>query len=112
MAKPYSKEQSTRQATKDEKPVKQRKPIPKKSAKRIDEEKLYKNEHKKYLIAYPYCEVRECKSLSNQIHHKKGRIGSLLYNPEYFLAVCSECHSKIELNPIWAKVNGYSIIRL
>jgi len=112
MATPYSKADSTRHAAKEVKDKAKPNPIPKKSKKLVDAEKIYKKEHKAYLLAYPYCEVNACKSLSNQIHHKKGRIGSLLYNPEYFMAVCGECHSKIELNPIWAKVNGYSIIRL
>lgn len=108
----YTKEQSAFKPNVKVSNAKPKKPIKAKSAKRVDEENIYKKEHKKYLIAYPYCEVRECKLSSNQIHHKKGRIGSLLYNPEYFLAVCSDCHSKIELNPVWAKENGYSIDRL
>lgn len=112
MPKPYSKLDSTRHALKEVKEKAKPKPIPKKSKKLVDAEKIYNKERKEYLQAYPYCEVNACKSLSNQIHHKKGRIGSLMYDTEYFLAVCTDCHSKIELNPIWAKVNGYSIIRL
>jgi hypothetical protein len=32
---------------------------------------------------------------SNQIHHKKGRVGELLWNPEFFMAVCDDGHAFI-----------------
>ena len=56
--------------------------------------------------------VKGCKGLATEVHHKKGRIGKLLTEISYFLGVCRECHSKIELEPIWAKENGYSLNRL
>jgi len=112
MAKPYSKLDSTRHATKDEKPPKQRKPINKVSAKLKEGAKLYAKERLKYLHAFPMCEVRNCKNEATTIHHKSGRVGELLFDPENFLACCMECHIAIEISPVWAKAQGYSISRL
>ena len=112
MAKSYSKEQSTFHAPREVKESKKPKPIAKKSKKLIDAEKIYTKERKVYLQAYPYCEVVGCNSESQDIHHRKGRIGALLIDSNYFVAVCRTCHTEIELNPIWAKENGYSLDRL
>lgn len=49
---------------------------------------------------------------TTDVHHKKGRIGSLLLNQKYWLAVSREGHQKIEENPEWAKEMGYSLNRL
>jgi hypothetical protein len=63
-----------------------------------------------YLKEHPLCEVEGCTHKATEIHHKAGRTGDSLYM--YFLAVCNECHRRIEENPDWAKENGYSISRL
>jgi hypothetical protein len=112
MPKPYSKLDSTRHSEREKKEPKRKKPIAKKSKKLIDAEKTYTKERKDYLQAYPYCEVLGCHSESQDIHHRKGRIGALLSDPNFFMAVCRGCHSKIELEPIWAKMKGYSLDRL
>ena len=49
---------------------------------------------------------------TNEVHHKKGRIGALLTDVRYFLAVSHDGHKKIENNPKWAKEMGYSLSRL
>lgn len=72
----------------------------------------YKKARKAYLLEHPVCEVRGCGKPSEQIHHERGRIGDLLTNDKYFLAVCAECHQKIERFPKWAKEQGYSQSRL
>ena len=108
----YSKEKSAFKPNVKVSNAKPPKPISKKSAKRIDEEKVYNKKKKDYLIAFPHCEVKKCRKDSTDIHHKKGRVGSLLTDDNYFMAVCRGCHSEIELNPIWAKENGYSLDRL
>ena len=60
-----------------------------------------------YLKKNKLCEV--CfKKEAMDIHHKAGRGQNLL---KHFLAVCRECHSRIEDNPAWAIKNGYSIKR-
>ena len=49
---------------------------------------------------------------TTEIHHKKGRVGSLFLDVRYWLAVSREGHKKIEENPVWAKKEGYSLSRL
>lgn len=97
----------------DTKPEKKKpKPILKVSVKRAKENKEYSHLRSMYLEMFPVCEVENCNNKSTQIHHKKGRIGSLLTDVEYFLCVCDVCHKYIELNPVLAKIQGYSETRL
>lgn len=49
---------------------------------------------------------------TTEIHHKKGRIGKLLNDTRYWIALSREGHIKVELNPKWAKEYGYSLSRL
>lgn len=87
-------------------------PIKKVSNKRKVENKEYTKLRKAFLESSIYCQVKGCKKLATEVHHKKGRIGKLLTDISYFLGVCRECHNKIELEPLWAKENGYSLNRL
>lgn len=71
----------------------------------------YEKAKKEYLEEHPACEVC-CRYRITMLHHKLGRIGSLLYNKDYFLAVCNECHTMVHNNPKWAYEKGYSLDRL
>jgi len=80
------------------------------SDKRLNELALYRPIRDKYLNENTSCEVRECDNKSTHIHHKNGREGKMLYDYNYFMAVCNECHpEKIHENPAWARENGYLI---
>lgn len=74
----------------------------------------YKKVRESYLESNTNCEAKlnGCTYESTEIHHKKGRIGSLLQNDSYFLAVYRNCHHYIELNTIEAKEKGFSLSRL
>lgn len=87
-------------------------PVKKISLKRNLENREYLKVRKVFLESLIFCQVKGCKGLATEVHHKKGRIGKLLTDIRYFLGVCRECHNKIELNPTWAKENGYSLNRL
>lgn len=50
--------------------------------------------------------------LTTDVHHSKGRIGSLLLDTRYWIALSREAHKYVEENPEWAKENGYSLDRL
>lgn len=83
--------------------------IPKVSKNQKSREVKYQGLQRVYLETNPICECcRTAKSI--EIHHKAGRDGNNLF--QHFLAVCRACHDRIEMNPIWAKENGYSISRL
>ena len=95
-----------------QKTIKEFKPIPKISQKR-------KIENAKYIVLRieflgkkenSICPVTGEKT--TEIHHKKGRVGSLFLDVRYWLAVSREGHKKIEENPEWAKKEGYSLSRL
>lgn len=49
---------------------------------------------------------------TTEVHHKKGRVGSLYLDERYWLAVSRKGHQKIEMNPQWAKDKGFSLSRL
>lgn len=88
------------------------KPLRKVSVKRVEENKEYSLVRTAYLKVFPICEVYFCKQQSTEIHHKAGRTGDMLTDTNHFMAVCSTCHKYIELNPVWAKIQGYSESRL
>jgi len=91
-----------------QKVVKPRKAIPKVSEKRKIENRKYTIERLRFL-AQP--ENQKCPVTGKQttdIHHMKGRIGSLLLDTRFWIAVSREGHKQIEENPEWAKENGYS----
>lgn len=84
------------------------------SLKRQKQEREYKIVKAAYLEEHPYCEAEwMCHGLlAVEIHHKKGRIGDLLCDKKYFLAVCRMCHDRIEQHPKEAKEQGFSLSRL
>jgi len=89
---------------------KKRSPINKLSVKQKERNKLYKSVRAEYLKNNPMCEV--CGNIeADQIHHKKGRIGDLLFDTSFFMAVDFICHRKIHDNDAWARENGYMIKR-
>lgn len=49
---------------------------------------------------------------TTDIHHKKGRVGSLFLNTDFWIALSREGHKFVEENPEWSKANGYSLNRL
>lgn len=88
------------------------KPLRKVSVKRVEENKEYLLVRVAYLKVFPVCEVYLCQQNSTEIHHKAGRTGEMLTDMNHFMAVCITCHKYIELNPVWAKMHGYSESRL
>lgn len=82
------------------------------SKKRAAQERIYAKIRKVYLFCHPNCEVVGCGCESSEIHHRKGRIGDLLTDEKFFMAVCRSHHNYIENHPIEAKDQGYSLSRL
>jgi hypothetical protein len=86
-------------------------PINKVSEKLSKELVEYRKVRDQYMKSTPVCEVRGCPHPPTDLHHRKGR-GKYLCVVEYFMAVCRAHHNYIEMYPIWAKENGYSVDRL
>lgn len=85
-----------------------------KEAAQSAEQKAYRKVRNEYLSAYPMCQARldGCQGEATEVHHKRGRVGRLLTDARYFLAVCHSCHEWIELHPQEAKKLGFSMRRL
>ena len=93
--------------------IKKRKPIKKVSDKMAINLREYKKVRTEFLTLHPNCQanLKDCSKVATQIHHQCGRIGKLLNNSAYFLAVCHNCHHWIELHPVEAKEKGFSLDR-
>lgn len=85
------------------------KPISDKQAARLRE---YRKVRDEFMKTHSVCQVDGCKNIPTDVHHMRGKIGDLLTDVNFFLAVCRGCHTRIETNPEWAKENGYSLNRL
>lgn len=91
---------------------KKNKGIKKVSEKRKIENKVYLDLRKIYLNKpeNKICPITGEKT--TEIHHKKGRIGDLLNDTRFWMAVSRKGHQIIENNPEWAKKYGYSLNRI
>jgi hypothetical protein len=83
------------------------------NAKRAKQERQYlQHDRKEYLAENPFCKFNGCGREATEIHHMRGRLGAMLNNKKWFLGLCNEHHRYVELNPNFAKANGYSKSRL
>lgn len=93
-------------------PKQKQKPIAKVSKKRQIEQLKYSVLRVEFLGKQ---ENKKCPIMGTEttdVHHKKGRVGSLYLDTKYWVALSREGHKKVEENPEWAKENGYSLNRL
>jgi len=90
------------------------KPISKVSVKQLERLKEYKKVRDAYMKEHPICEAQldHCTGKSTDLHHGRGRIGSLLTDVSNFHALCSYCHHVVETRPSMAKELGLSKNRL
>lgn len=84
--------------------------------KSVSDKKLVElNEYRKKRDAFmkgKLCEFPDCKEKATDLHHAKGRTGSLLTDERHFKALCRRCHRWVEENVIEAKRLGLSADRL
>lgn len=86
-------------------PALQRSPLRRVSKKRASEGKEYQAVSRAFLVANPTCQA--CyKEPATELHHKRGRIGKLLIDTRFFMAVDSDCHEFIHANPNRARELG------
>jgi hypothetical protein len=90
----------------------QRKRIARRSKKRIAQEKIYSQLRKAFLNKEEnkVCPIMNTRTTT--VHHKKGRLGDLLTDTRYWIALSMEGHVFVEQNVEWAKANGFSLSRL
>lgn len=115
----HMKARAEKQAKKDAEKLLKKLSTPKKiysppkkvSAKEKDRKKEYAKVREKFLNGR-WCAYHGHGCIPTEVHHGAGKIGDLLTDTRYFVAVCREAHRMIEERPNWAKANGYSFTRL
>lgn len=97
---------------------KPRKRLPRKSAKRREEEILYDALRKAFLHAHPRCQMilsrfldgqqtlAQCRSKATDVHHKRGR-GKYYLDDTTWMAICRQHHKWIHDNMKEAEALGY-----
>ncbi len=112
-------------AKKKGQPVVYKKPKPRTRVKKVSaKEKIRKRKYsvvRKKFFEDPtneMCQIRmseiciEIQQPATEVHHSKGRIGELLFDTEYFVPGCRECHRLAHLKDKEAKAKGVSKSRL
>ena len=86
-------------------------PVSKKKRVEMD---TYSKLREAFLVVKPKCEAKlvGCTGKSTEVHHTKGRVGDNYLKIGTWLAVCRNCHSWIEENPLEAKELNLSQSRL
>lgn len=103
-----------RKEVKTEPKAVKRAPIKKVSDKRAKELRVYAKISKAFKLDNPYCHagLPGCTTITQDVHHQRGKEGARLNDKMYFLPVCRSCHQQIELNPVKAKGLNLSYNRL
>lgn len=88
--------------------------IKRNTKKRAAQNRLYLKLRAKFLEENELCQagLPGCNVYANQIHHVGGRCSDKLTDVSNFLAVCPNCHDKIEHSPEMARKKGFSKSRL
>ncbi len=92
-------------------PKPKRAQVNKVSDKRKSENEIYKEKRQEFLLKR-WCEYHGKPCIPTEVHHAKGRVGTLFLDERYWVALCSEAHTWVENNPNEAKERGLSLSRL
>lgn len=87
--------------------IKRRKPIARVSERQKERLKEYAKVKRAILRKPVVCMVSNCYNRATDIHHMRGRAGSLLTDKRFLLPVCRGCHMDIHDDPAWARKHGY-----
>lgn len=85
---------------------KRRGPVRKMSVGMARKMRRYAILRKQFLEVRWTCERCRARS-AEHVHHKRGRVGALLTDWRYWMAVCHVCHAWIGDNPTTARQAGY-----
>jgi hypothetical protein len=55
---------------------------------------------------------RVCSLAATDVHHARGRVGSLFLDERFWVPLCGWCHRYVTEHPSWAVAHGYSQSRL
>lgn len=85
-----------------------RKPIPKMSARRKVQSRIYSKKRRAFLRSHPYCELHvNCGgNPAVDVHHVKGRLQGNYLDETTWLAACRSCHDWVHSHPSKAREIG------
>lgn len=108
--KSHGKEKYCKECWHNMEPPKKISPVSKKMRETMDE---YSKKRAAFLVVHSKCQAKliGCKGEATDVHHKAGR-GENHLKISTWLAVCRNCHTWIELNPVEAKDIGLSESRI
>lgn len=52
------------------------------------------------------CDRSGCENRPTEVHHTRGRVGGLMLDRQFWLALCSKCHRWIHDHPAKARAAG------
>ena len=83
------------------------------SAKTAARDRRYAIDRVEFLEANPICGalLEGCRWISTEVHHKAGRLPSVFFRQDLWLAVCWSCHHRITTEPAMAFERGLSVHR-
>jgi len=100
--------------------IKRKKPIRRVSSKLAVQLEQYFKARLEFLAANPICKVWMDENpsrlsfheyggapRSTDIHHRRGRVGKMLLDTRYWMAVSRTAHQRIHQFPKWAREKGY-----
>lgn len=92
-------------------PLKRKKPLNRVSKKRAVQNREYARLRREFLAEHPFCQIMHVLSLkfieSTEIHHKKGREGTMLNDTEFWMAVSRRGHEIIHNSPEFSYKMGW-----
>lgn len=91
--------------------VKRGAPLKPVSAKRKREQRTYMKRRAEFLRTHSVCAICQLRP-STELHHMRGRVGSLFLDERYWMGLCSEDHRTVTENPSWAYEQGWSLRRI
>ena len=94
-------------------PMKRGKRVNPRSEKMTEAMEAYKPLRDLFLMRHRECQVRArgCTRWTQDLHHRKGRLGELLLDEAWFAACCRSCHSYVHEHGEWARKNGWLVPR-
>lgn len=91
--------------------IQRKTPLRKASPKRAEELALYRQERDVWLAEHPVCSILlalyGCTYHTQELHHFRGRNGSLLRDKRFWMPVCKACHAYLHAHPTFARESGY-----
>lgn len=88
------------------KAAKRKAPVKKVSTKRKRDASVYTRRKAEFFKAHPVCQFPGCKKPTSDLHHSRGRAGSLFLDERFWKALCRDHHNWVGENMDAAREMG------